>query len=147
MSYHDKLVMQFDNREAIYVEKGVLRVRVFNIRPNPAGRSVSAEVEEIPTPGLGVGIFRAVDESLSGNMAPDRWRIGAGSLTTFSDNTWEMGYGGWTIFFERRVVEGIVSLSADWSEKSDDNSRYIQILKWLEDNEAYENTQRVFPDD
>ncbi len=46
---------RFEGREAIYVEKGALRVHVTNIRVD--GLSVGADVEEIITPGLGVGMF------------------------------------------------------------------------------------------
>ena len=47
----------FENRECIYLEKGALRVRIWNIRADLAQRYLTAEVEEIPTPGLGVGIY------------------------------------------------------------------------------------------
>lgn len=46
---------RFEGREAIYVEKSALRVHVTNIRVD--GLSVGADVEEIITPGLGVGMF------------------------------------------------------------------------------------------
>src|ERR1035438_6113927 len=46
----------FEGREAIYIEKGVVRVRVSNIRATMP-QVIEADVEEIPTPGLGVGRF------------------------------------------------------------------------------------------
>jgi len=52
-----KLRANFENREAIYLEKGALRVRVSNIRRSVARRIVWAKVEEVQTPGLGVGMF------------------------------------------------------------------------------------------
>jgi hypothetical protein len=39
----------FEGREAIYVEKGALRVRVSDLRGDVAQLYILAEVEEIPT--------------------------------------------------------------------------------------------------
>ena len=84
----------FEGREAIYIEQGAVRVRISNIRGSASQAIISAEVEEIPTPGLGVGRFR----HLPGNK-PLRWTINAGYLTVFSDQLWTMGYGGWSLYF------------------------------------------------
>ena len=43
----------FENRDAIYIEKGALKVRVSNIRASKLRRILWAEIEEVPTPGLG----------------------------------------------------------------------------------------------
>ena len=44
----DELRKRFENREAIYIEKGSLRVRLKSIRANPDAEVVSAEIEEVP---------------------------------------------------------------------------------------------------
>src|SRR5258708_32915019 len=85
-----ELQTRFEGREAIYVEKGALRVRVSNIRPR-GGFSIRAEAEEIATPGLEMGMFHR--PRLPG-AGPVRWRFGAGYLTTFSAQSWKLGYGG-----------------------------------------------------
>ena len=45
----DQLRRLFEGREAIYVEKGALRVKVTDISADLAQRCIFAEVEEIPT--------------------------------------------------------------------------------------------------
>jgi hypothetical protein len=72
----DEIRTYFEGKEAIYIEKGALRVRVSNIRyADLEGEAefIEAEIEEIPTPGLPV--------SLPGydrreQPRPLRWRIG-----------------------------------------------------------------------
>jgi hypothetical protein len=147
MSIQDVLRRQFENQEAIYVEVGVLRVRVFNIHLGADERSITADVEEIPTIGLGVGMYRT-RKSLELQTPIRSWHIRGGFLTSFSDNTWSMGYGGWTLFFDKKIVEGVVSLAAGWpNERSESFSRYDAGLEWLQDNRAYVPEQQVFPDE
>src|ERR1017187_2432018 len=52
-----KLQANFENREAIYIEKGATRVCVNNIRGLASCAAVRADIEELPAPGLGIGIF------------------------------------------------------------------------------------------
>jgi len=51
----EQLRRLFEGREAIYVEKGALRVKVTDISADLAQRCISAEVEEIPATGFPVG--------------------------------------------------------------------------------------------
>ena len=44
----ERLRKAFENREAIYVERGALRVKVTNIRANVVVQTISADIEEIP---------------------------------------------------------------------------------------------------
>ena len=83
----ERLRGAFEGREALYIEKGVCRVRVTNIRCNVAGRSIRAEVERVPS-NLAGGIFY-------GEPRSQPWRIRAGFLPTFSatDGTWAMVAG------------------------------------------------------
>ncbi len=81
----------FCAREAIYVEKGALRVRVNAIRRDVEKLVISAELSEIPTPGFPARVFCAV---LEYEPSPQRLTIGAGFMSDFSDSTRYMGYGG-----------------------------------------------------
>jgi hypothetical protein len=131
----------FEGREAIYIEKGALRVKVSGICVDLARQCVSAEVEEIPTAGLPVGAFHEIKQH---EPSPLRWNIEGGYLTAFCDNTWHMGYGGWSLFFARRIVDGILSLAVGFVDKSDPLEHYKRVLDYLKDHDAYEPTQRLF---
>jgi hypothetical protein len=132
---------RFEGREAIYVEKGVLRVCISNIRGSASQVTISAEVEEILTPGLGVGGF----SDLPGHK-PRRWRIGAGYLTAFSDQYWATGYGGWSLYFDPKAVEGVLDLAARFPANLDSEGRYSMIVRFLLDRTFLgANMQRVFP--
>jgi hypothetical protein len=72
-----------------------------------------------------------------------RWKIGGGYLTT-SDHTWHMGYGGWSLFFDPRFIETIVSLAFQFPESLGPVERYNEILDSLKNHETYERTQRLF---
>jgi hypothetical protein len=65
----------FEGREAIYVEKGALRVKVSDIRGDVARLLISAQVEEIPTPGFPVGSFHAIRRLQPSSL---RWSIAGG---------------------------------------------------------------------
>jgi hypothetical protein len=137
----ERLRVLFEGREAIYVEKGALRVRVTDIRGNVTQQFVSAEVEEIPTTGLPVGMFHAIKQH---EPSPLRWSIEGGYLTTFSDHTWEMGYGGWSLFFAPSIVEGIQNLALGFPDNLDPFQRYKSVLDYLQGRRAYEPTVRLF---
>jgi hypothetical protein len=131
----------FGGRQAIYVEKGALRVKVSDVRGDVARLSISAEVEEIPTAGFPAGAFYEIQRL---EPSPLRWSIEGGYLTDFSDHTWHMGYGGWSLFFAPRIVDGIVSLALQFPENLDPFQRYSEVLNYLKDHEAYQPTQRLF---
>ncbi len=133
----------FEGREAIYIEKGVFRVRMMNIRRRVGARRIDAEVEEVPTRGLECSLFHSRLPRVSGLL---RWNVGAGSLTTFSERTWHMGYGGWSMFFQPEIVNGFISLATEWTTELDAAARYNQALRFLAERGAYERSTRVFPD-
>lgn len=137
----ERLRVLFEGREAIYVEKGALRVKVTNIHVNVTQMEVSAEVEEIPTVGFPVG---ALYESKRHWRGPFRWSIGAGYQTDFSDHTWHMGYGGWSLFFAPSIVEGIQNLAVRFPDNLDPFQRYKSVLDYLQGHQAYEPTERLF---
>jgi len=137
-----KLRDAFEGREAVYIEKGVYRVRVVNIRYSVERRWVKADGEELPTPGLLPTSFHSRRRNESG---PLRWSIGGGYLTDFSEHTWHMGYGGWSLFFAPEIVIGLVKLAFAWPAELDERAQYKQVLDFLLDQHAYEPTTRVFP--
>jgi hypothetical protein len=137
----EQLRAQFEGREGIYVEKGALRVRVSEIHGDAAQLSISAEVEEIPTVGFPAGAFYEIQKR---EPSPLRWSIEGGYLTTFSAHTWDMGYGGWSLFFAPMIVEGILSLALRFPDNLDSFQRYEEVLHYLMDHQAYEPSQRVF---
>jgi hypothetical protein len=56
-----------------------------------------------------------------------------------------MGYGGWSLFFAPRIVDGILSLALRFQDNLDPFQRYREVLNYLMDHEAYdEPTQRLF---
>lgn len=129
----EQIRTSYENREAIYIEKGALRVRVQSIRINITHNRIEAEVEEVFTPGLGVGIFY---KPVWNEGRPRRWSIG-GDLTACFDVIWMMGYGGWALYFARPAVEGIVALAAQWPTDWDLWERYYEVLRCLEAYSVY----------
>jgi len=132
---------QFEGREAIYVEQGALRVRVSDISWDTAKLVVAAKIEEIPTPGLPAGVFCEAQSDESNSL---RWSIAAGYPASFSKNTWDMGYGGWSIFFATELVKGIVALARQFPEGLHPLQKYREVLKYLDEHHAHEPTQRMF---
>ncbi len=55
-----------------------------------------------------------------------------------------MGYGGWSLFFAPRIIDGIMSLALQFPENLDPFQRYGEVLNYLKDHEAYEPTQPLF---
>jgi hypothetical protein len=137
----EQLRARFEGREAIYVEGGALRVKVSDIRGDVARLFISAEVEEIPTAGFPTGAFYEIQRL---EPSPLRWHIEGGYLTTFSNHRWHMGYGGWSLFFAPRIVDGILSLALRFPDNLDPDERYREVLDYLKDHAAYEPTQRLF---
>jgi len=136
---YERLRGAFEGREAIYIEKRVVRVRVTNIRSTVGSRYIRADVEEVPAPNLS-SVTPHGDQP-----RPHRWRIGAGFLTTFSENRWNMGYGGWSLVFAADVLNGFTNLAAEWPADLDPGERYRRAIDFL-DGIPREPGQRVFPD-
>lgn len=126
-SHCEVLRARFEGREAIYIEKGALRVRVTNIRLQ--GLSVQANVEEVITPGLGVGFFARTHLSGSG---PRRWDIG-GDPTSYSDDSWSMGYGGWTLHFDPEFIQAVVDFAARRPNDADPYEGYVAVCDMVMD--------------
>jgi hypothetical protein len=137
-----RLQRAFEGREAILVEQGAVRVRISNIEAKPEERYVSAQVQAIPTRGLPTGALYNHAEYRAGSP----FRIAGGYLTCFSDQVWEMGYGGWKLFFAPKLVNGIVELAAQWPDDLHPAEGYNRVSRWLADQGAYDGMARpVFP--
>jgi hypothetical protein len=139
-----KLRDAFEGREAIYFEKGVIRVRVSNIRWSIGARAIHAEVEEVPTPGMPRVLFARMQPAETG---PLRWTIVAGHLTTCSADTWEMGYGGWSLYFTPEFVDDLTAMASAWPTELDAWERYSRANRFLlERGACSERSERVFLD-
>lgn len=139
----EKLRAAFEGREALYIEQGVLRVRVTNIRCDVAAHQINAEVEEIITPGLEQGLIHdRVDQS-----SPIRWKISAGFLTSFSADSWEMGYGGWSLDFAPEIISRLMTLAAGWPAELSAYERYCQAMDILNHRHGHAPSLKVFSDE
>ncbi len=125
-----KLRANFQGKQGIYVEKGALLVRVSDIRQGLS--TVAAQIEEIPSPGL-PGFFGMRRQRGEG---PLRWTIRAGQFAQFSDDCWQMGYGGWSLYFEPALVRAIVQLAAEFPQTLDAHERYRQICRVVQQHRA-----------
>ena len=133
----EKLRTCFEGKIGIYREHGALLVRVTNI--NLSGKfCINADVEEIPMKGLGVGRLQRAKSS-----DPARWYISAGHMTSFSAESWHMGYGMWSIFFSPRIVEEVCELASEFPDDMDSFDRYRRISEALRDSV---DTEPVFPE-
>lgn len=128
MSNCEVLRTRFEGREAIYVEKGALRVRVSNIHNVHEAQcsSIGADVEEILTPGLRVGLFPPYRPGRS----PLRWTI-AGDPTSFSDQSWWMGYGGWCLEFAPEFFQAVIDFAARRPNSADPCEGYSEVCRML----------------
>jgi hypothetical protein len=135
----------FEGKEAIYVEKGALLVRVSDIRSSGLRPTVAAQIDELPAPGLGVGGF---DPSRLNRPRPLRWTIRAGVLSDFSDHCWKMGYGGWSLYFEPRLVQATLKLASEFPADLDTFERYRRVAHFLRQDQTARHAtwQPVFTD-
>lgn len=140
-----KLRANFEGKEAICIEQGAIRVRIYNIRAAEAESCVYADVEEILTPGLGVGRFEA---GAASPHEPRRWQVTGGCLTSFNDRQWTMGYGGWTFYVGAELVQKSCEMAAQFPESLRSHDRYGAILNFIQGLPAikYAKTTKVFPE-
>ena len=140
---YEQLRSRFEGSEAVYDEQGALRVRVSQIGLH-AGFHLSAEIEEIPTPGLGVGRFH---RSYPGHRTQRRWKLRAGYVTTFSDHSWKAGYGGWTLYFHPEIVQAVVKLAVQFHHDATAHESLNQVRSLISEWKPDREPQRhVFPE-
>ena len=118
-----------------------MRVRVNNIGWGAGKLNDNGEVEEILTAGFPVGVFYEPERDESNPLS---WTIGAGHLTMFSKHTWNMGNGGWCIFFFAEIVDGCRRACSRISRGTSSLSRVPRGSKYLDDHNAHESAERVF---
>ena len=119
-----KVLEMFEGREAIYQEKGFLRVRVLNLRHKVGKREIEFEVEEVRTPGLGVGRFKSASKQSGGKLM--RWD----SFVFFDNMTtrhWGFEQSGANFKFDPDVITAIVDRSAALSKETNDSATYNDL--------------------
>jgi hypothetical protein len=124
----------FEGKEAIYVEKGALRVRVGNIRHDHLrGESevIEADIEEIPTSGLPVSLpgYDRRDQS-----RPLRWRIGTNIILCphYSRHHWSSPtYVGWSMYFSPEIIRGVVNLASKFPHDQVLGIGYSRIMIFI----------------
>ena len=131
----------FEGREAIYIEKGSLRVKVRNIRVDSSEPYARAEIEEIPTVGFPTG---AICGLKSGEDLL-RSSIGSSEGTHFSEHTWHAGYPtAFVLYFSPAIVEGLVNLASHFPDSLDPYQCYREVQRYLQDYQAQESTEDLF---
>ena len=93
-----QFLTSFEGREAIYVEKGALRVRVSNILFDSVEQMLTADIEEIASVGLGFVMANR----------PSRWSTGTTDWAgpSLSNRRWSGGaYVGWTLYLDRAAYD------------------------------------------
>ena len=122
----DKIRSWFEGRQAIYLEKDVLLVRVSNIR---GGDYIEADIEEIPTAGLPV-YLPAYDRS--GQPRPLRWKIGTNFETHFSPDYWSSQHGRWCMRFSSKLIEEVLVIASQFPEDHSPAIGYRQIRRYID---------------
>lgn len=138
------LCSSFENKQAIYIEKGALLVRVTNISASMVDVKITAQAEEVITPGIGVGLFALKSQK---GRKPLFWNFGAGDLTCFSDAYWAAGYGGWSLYFDPKVIEEVLQLAISFPPELNAFERYSRIVRFIHYDRLPRptNVRRVFP--
>lgn len=119
-------------------------VRVTNICASISQVQVTAHAEEVITPGLGVGMFARKSQQ---GKKPHRWHFGAGYLTMFADTYWATGYGGWSLYFDPKLIEEVLQLAISFPPDLNTFERYNRIVRFIQQDQLMKLTdvRRVFP--
>jgi hypothetical protein len=140
----DVIKSRFEGRTAIYLEKGVLVVTVFDICAGPYNKSIYAKVREEPTRGLERPLIQLPNWD---GKRPLQWEIGSGLYTSVSTEIWSVGYGLWTLFFDEPLVVAFCSLAASWDDSLDSFARYHEACEFVYKHEFIRRPRRrVFKD-
>jgi hypothetical protein len=109
----EKIRALFEGKEAVYIEKGAIRVHVNNICCADHGL-IQAHIEEIPTAGLPIWIAGG---GPARGSHPLQWTIGTNSGTQFSSESWfSPPYVGWFLYFSPKLIEAVVALVSQFPE-------------------------------
>jgi hypothetical protein len=65
----------------------------------------------------------------------------------FSDNYWGTGYGGWSLYFDPKVVQGVLDVASRFPIDMDIFERYNRIVQFVQQEPMLwgANCQKVFP--
>jgi hypothetical protein len=127
----EKVRASFEGREAIYLEKGAIRVRVSNIRSADLG-TILADIEEIPTAGFPIWIRGSGPRPFS---HPLRWTIATSVIRHFSADSWSSPpYVGWTLYFSPKLIEAIVDLVIRFPENQPPYLGYAKIHTYIDNH-------------
>jgi hypothetical protein len=124
----------FEGKEAIYIEKGALRVRISNIRYSDTKSErdlIEAEIEEIPTPGLPVSL---PGYDRRDRPRPLRWKIGKNIKHSphFAPQYWAGGpYAGWSMYFSPKLIQGVIELASEFPQDQSGIHSYRLIHKCI----------------
>ena len=120
-----KVLEMFEGREAIYQEQGFLRVRVLNLRHKVGKREIDFEVEEVRTPGLGVGRFKSASKQSGGKLV--RWHsfVFFDNMTTLN---WGSEQSGANFKFDPDMIAAIVNRCAALSKETDGSATYLSLI-------------------
>jgi hypothetical protein len=130
-----QFIEHFEGRAGIYIEKGALLVRVSHIRID-AGRYLTAEVEEVPAPGLG---FAARLGPAFEAKSPLRWSIGtslSGNARLSSRHWSPQIHVGWTLDFDPELVSAVVKLASSFAPDLDPLARYKRVVKFIQGRDS-----------
>ena len=135
----------YEGREAIYIERGALRVRINGVRvgservdvTNDLLEYLAFDLEEIPTPNLPVWLGKG--PSLGPH--PLRWEIG----TMFEDHLHpdycSMAYVGWSMHFAPKLVAEVIEIATNFAE-NEMPDLYRKISRHIDDEmiKAFRNS-------
>jgi hypothetical protein len=121
-----KVLEMFEGREAIYQEQGFLRVRVLNLRHKVGKREIEFDVEEVRTPGLGVGRFKSASKQFVEKLI--RWDgfVFFDNMTTLH---WGSEQSGANFNFDPDVIAAILNCSVALPEEMDDHAAYNDLSR------------------
>ena len=126
-------------------------MRVLNLQHKVAGRMLHFDVEEVRTPGLGVGVFKSLTKQKGGELI--RWES-----SVFFENMMTLHWGfeqsGANFNLNPEVIAATVKRAAAWPEDMDARAAYYELCHMLDDMKYGENSvhekaigERVFPMD
>lgn len=127
----------YEGREAIYIEKGALLVRVINIRigsqrvniTNDLLEYLAFDLEEVPTPRLPVWL-----KGDGPNLGPHplKWTVGTNFETNLFSDFCGAAYGGWSMHFSPKIVAEVVEMATNFAGEGS-RALYPQIYRHIDD--------------
>jgi hypothetical protein len=136
----------YEGAEAIYQDWGILRVRVLNLHHHPGERRIHFDVEEVSSPGLGLGSFKPLPDRLR------RWRtsIYFHNMTTKS---WRYEDTGANFKFDPDLIAAVVNHAAALPSDMDPGAAYREVGRIIIKTESLQRLDKetlgkpIFPTD